>query len=85
MLRYLRRQLIQGNLNLALDVTNNISKHFQTILLHLSTEWMLLNDRERQPVMKVLDFGKLYLFTCRNLDMRLRDYPGYEVAPGPKF
>ena len=33
---YLESQLIQGNLNLALNIINSIFKHFETILLHLS-------------------------------------------------
>ena len=35
-LLYLECQLIQGNVNLALGVMNNISKHFWAILSHLS-------------------------------------------------
>ena len=33
-LLYLGRKFIQGNSNLALDVINNISKHFRAILPH---------------------------------------------------
>ena len=47
-LLHLGRKFVQDNLNLALDVINNISKHFRAIL----PLKMLLNDRKRQLVMK---------------------------------
>ena len=56
-------QLVQGNLNLALDVMNNISKSLPAILLHfMRLKLMLLNDRKRQPVMKFLPLNEILYF-----------------------
>ena len=78
MLPYLECQLIQGNLNLALDVINDTSKHFRAILPDLSLRQMLLNDRKRQLVVKflpykeVLDLGEFCLLCVEILMCGMR-------------
>ena len=57
-LLYLECQLIEGNSDLALDVINDISKHFQAILPHSSLKQILLNNRRMQSVMTFLSLQR---------------------------